>query len=49
VSVFRACGSEGLAAKARDSLGAVGQGGQSKACAECRAELRVRESEAAGG
>jgi hypothetical protein len=42
-------GNQGLAAKAGDGGGAAGQGGQSEASAECRAELGVGEGEAAGG
>jgi hypothetical protein len=49
VGILRVCGSQGLAAKAGDGGGAVGQDGQSEASAECRAELGVGESEAAGG
>jgi hypothetical protein len=44
--VLQVCGSEGLTAKAGDGGGAAGKGGQS---AECRAELGIREGEAAGG
>jgi hypothetical protein len=47
--MLRVCGSQGLAAKAGVGGGAAGQGGQSEASAECRAELGVRESEAEGG
>jgi hypothetical protein len=49
VGMLRICGGQGLAAKAGDVGGAAGQGGQSEASAECRAELGVREGEAAGG
>jgi hypothetical protein len=49
VGMVRVCYSQGLAAKADDGGGAAGQGGQSEASAECRTELGVRESEAAGG
>jgi hypothetical protein len=48
VGVLRVCGNKDLPAKSGDSGGAVGHGGQSEASAECREELRVRESEAAG-
>jgi hypothetical protein len=47
--MLRVGGGQGLAAKAGDGGGDAGQGGQSKASVECRAELGVREEEAAGG
>jgi hypothetical protein len=49
VGVLRVCGGQGLAAEAGDGGGAAGQGGQSEASAERRAELGVGEGEAAGG
>jgi hypothetical protein len=49
VCMLRVCDSQGLAAKAGDDGGTVGQSGQSEAFTECCVELGVRESDAAGG
>jgi hypothetical protein len=49
VGMLRVGGGQGLAAEAGDNGGVAGQGGQSEASAECRAELGVGEGEAAGG
>jgi hypothetical protein len=42
------CGRKGLAATAGHGGSGTGQDGQSESPAECHAEVRVRETEAAG-